>query len=176
MNFNFFKENKKAILFLLVFVGLYLLLNTLYGFFIQLYQPTSDPVTQSVAHQVVWFLSFFDYSATLYPSPYVDYIAIANDRENMIYVFEGCNGINVMIVYFCFLVAFRGPCNALLIFALTGIVSIHILNLARIGLLYGVAFYFPDQLYFFHKYLFTGIIYVIVFVLWYFWVRRVKHE
>lgn len=174
MNLDFIQENRKAIWFLVVFAGLYLLLNSAYGLFIQHYYPTSDPFTRWVASQVVWLLSFFDPSVLAYPSIYNEHIAIANDRENMIYVFEGCNGINVMIVYVSFLVAFRGPLSPFLKFSGIGIVGIHLLNLFRVTLLYAVRFYFPDQLYFFHKYLFTGIIYVIVFVLWYYWVQRVK--
>src|SRR5258707_10927806 len=105
VNLEFIKENKRAIRFLLVFAGLYLVMNTVYGFFIQHYYPTSDPFTKIVSSQVAWILSFFDSSVTEYPSAYSEYIAIANDRQNMIYVFEGCNGLNVMIVYISFLVA-----------------------------------------------------------------------
>ncbi|MGC4023580.1 MAG: exosortase family protein XrtF [Cyclobacteriaceae bacterium] len=176
MDFNFIKQNKNAIKFLLVFVALYLGLNTIYGFYTQSYLPTSDPITRSVSSQVVWVLSLFDESIVSFPSSFSEYVAVGNDRENLIYVFEGCNGINVMIVYLSFLVAFSGPLKPFLKYFSIGIISIHILNIARIGLLYGVAFYFPEQLYFFHKYLFTGIIYIIVFVLWYFWVRSVRHE
>ncbi len=176
MNWEFVKQNRKAIQFLLVFVGLYFILNTIYGFFIQHYYPSSDPFTRIVSSQVTWFLSLFDSSIVAYPSEFSEYIAVGNDRENMIYVFEGCNGLNVMIVYLSFLVAFTGPRKLFIQFVAMGIAGIHLLNLARIGLLYGVAFYFPEQLYFFHKYLFTGIIYIIVFVLWYFWVRKVRHD
>lgn len=168
------RQNKKAILFLSLFIGVYLVLNTLYGLYIQFYMPASDALTRAVTGQVVWLLSIFDYSITYYPSSITEYIPIANDRQNMIYVFEGCNGINVIIVYFSFLVAFRGPWKELAKFTLIGVAAIHVVNLLRIGLLYGVAFYFPEQLYFFHKYFFTGIIYVMVFVLWYVWVKRVK--
>ncbi|MBS1680083.1 MAG: exosortase family protein XrtF [Bacteroidetes bacterium] len=174
MNFDFIKQNKKAITFLLVFVALYIGLNTIYGFYTQTFLPTSDPITRSVSSQVVWFLSFFDSSIASFPSGFSEYVAVGNDRETLIYVFEGCNGVNVVIVYFSFIVAFSGPVKLFAKYAGIGLISIHVLNIARIGLLYGVAFYFPEQLYFFHKYLFTGIIYVVVFVLWYFWVRSVK--
>jgi exosortase family protein XrtF len=176
MNLEFIKQNRKAIQFLLVFVGLYFALNTAYGFFIQYYYPTSDPFTRMVANQVIWILSVFDSSIIGYPSQFNEFIAVANDRANMIYIFEGCNGLNVMIVYLSFLLAFTGSRKLIIQFVAMGLVGIYLLNLIRIVLLYDVAFYFPEQLYFFHKYLFTGIIYSIVFVLWYFWVRRVRSE
>lgn len=171
---GFIQENKKAIQFLLVFVLVYLALNFIYGFYIQHYYPSSDPFTNWVATQVVFILRWFDGSIQSFISSYNGDIAIANDRENMIYIFEGCNGLNVMIVYVSFLIAFTGPLNSFLKFTLAGFIGIYILNLIRLVLLYGVTFYFPDQLYFFHKYLFTGIIYVAVFVFWYFWVRIAK--
>jgi exosortase family protein XrtF len=166
-------ENKTAIRFLLVFIGAYLLMNTGYGFFIQYYLPTSDPVTQWIAVQVAWILSFFDPTIKEYPSTFGEYIAIANGSENLIYVFEGCNGLNVLFVYVSFLLAFKGPWKIFFLFVLAGALGIHLLNLVRITSLYGVALYFPAQLYFFHKYLFTGIIYVIVFVFWFLWVKKV---
>jgi len=175
MNWEIIKQNRKAIQFLLVFVGLYFGLNTVYGFFIQHYYPSSDPFTRLVASQVVWFLSLFDPSITGYPSQFSESIAVANDRENMIYVFEGCNGLNVLIVYLSFLFAFAGPVKLLFRFIAIGTVGIHLLNIGRVSMLYGVMFYFPDQVYFFHKYLFTGIIYIFVFALWYFWVRNVRN-
>src|SRR5258708_14074688 len=123
---NLIKENAKAFRFLLLFIGVYLILNTLYGFYIQYHYPASDSFTRSVANQVVWFLDLFDSSVTYYPSSLTEYIPIANDRENMIYIFEGCNGLNVMIVYFSFLIAFTGPWKELVKFTLLGMVAIHI--------------------------------------------------
>ncbi|GHN02856.1 hypothetical protein WSM22_43450 [Cytophagales bacterium WSM2-2] len=171
-----FKENKKAILFLVVFVGLYLALNTTYGAFIQFYYPSSDPFTRWVTVQSAWVLSLFGAPVFSYPSPVTPYIAVGTVQEKVIYVFEGCNGLNVMIVYLCFLMAFRGPVQILMKFACVGVAAIHAINLARISLLYAVAMFFPEQLYFFHKYLFTGIIYGFVFMLWFFWVRQVRNE
>jgi exosortase family protein XrtF len=175
MNWDFIKKNTRAIQFLLVFIGLYFGLNTAYGFFIQYYYPGSDPFTRLIASQVVWLLSFFDPSIAAYPSQFSESIAVANDRENMIYVFEGCNGLNVLIVYLSFLLAFAGPRKLLIRFIVVGMIGIHLLNIGRVCLLYGVVFYFPDQVYFFHKYLFTGILYIFVFLLWYLWVRKVRN-
>ncbi|HTH54964.1 MAG TPA: exosortase family protein XrtF [Cyclobacteriaceae bacterium] len=174
INTEFIGENKKAIWFLTVFTALYFALNTCYGLYIQSYYPASDPFTRLVATQVATVLSLFDSSVKAIPSSVSEDIAIINDRETMIYVFEGCNGLNVMIVYLSFLVAFKGPLKLFYKFFAGGLAGIHLLNLGRVVALYGVRAYFPDQLYFFHKYLFTGIIYVMVFVLWYYWVRLVK--
>ena len=172
---EFLKQNFKAIRFLLVFIGLYLLLNTIYGFFVEQYYPTCDPFTKKVAGQIVFLLSWFDSSVTGFSSAYNANIAIANEEDNIIYFFEGCNGLNVMVVYLSFIAAFRGPTKLFIRFAILGVLGIHLLNLLRVSFLYGIATHFPSQLYFFHKYLFTGILYVIVFVFWYYWVKAVKN-
>lgn len=169
------RSNWYAIRFLLVFVGVYLTLNTMYAFYIEHYRPSSDPFTQSIAKQAAVLLRAADPSIQITPSASTPFVSLYDDRGHVIDVFEGCNGINVMVVYISFLLAFWGSWRLLAMFAVGGMVVIHAMNLIRITLLFGVVCYFPDQLYFFHKYLFTGVIYVVVFVLWYFWVKRVKN-
>lgn len=174
---NFLRENRKALRFLLFFIATYVVLNTVYGYFIQSYSPTSDPFTRLVSNQVSWILRLFDPTVAAFPSDFDQPIAIANELQNMIYVYEGCNGANVIFVYVSFLVAFSGSLKRTTVFAIGGSAVIYVMNIARIVLLYGVAFYFPSRLYFFHKYFFTGIIYAVVFLLWYLWVRNVRrHE
>jgi exosortase family protein XrtF len=87
-------------------------------------------------------------------------------------VYEGCNGLNVMIIFVAFLVAFGPIGRTLAWFIPLGLFIIHLVNLARIGLLFWVSLYMPKYMYFTHKYFFTAILYVVVFVLWIWWVRR----
>jgi exosortase/archaeosortase family protein len=56
-------------------------------------------------------------------------------------------------------------------FAPLGVIIIHVVNLGRIIGLFFVVIYLPKALYFSHKYLFTTIIYAVVFVLWLIWLR-----
>jgi exosortase/archaeosortase family protein len=53
-----------------------------------------------------------------------------------------------------------------------GLIVIHIFNLGRISLLYFVAQRYEEYFYLFHKYFFTAIIYVVVFLLWALWVLK----
>jgi exosortase/archaeosortase family protein len=77
-----------------------------------------------------------------------------------------------MIIFVAFLVAFGPMRKALLWFIPVGLLIIHGINLARIALLFWVSLYMPDFMYFTHKYLFTAILYVVVFLLWIGWVKR----
>jgi exosortase family protein XrtF len=173
---DFIRENKNALRFLLVFIGFYLALNLSYRFYLQYYAPTSDPFTRWIGRQVVGCLSVFDSHVQGFPSGYNEYIAIANAEDNQIYVYEEFNGVSAFIVYISFLVAFWRSWRMLLKFTAIGLVVIHLFNLLRIGLLFGVASHFGEYPYFVHKYLFTGFIYVVVFMLWYFWVRKGSDE
>lgn len=166
-----FLKHSPALRFLGIFVGFYLLLNTFYGFWIQHYYPHVDPFTVIIAEQVASILRFFDQPFLAQAQAKSFNITLWLDKKAVVNVFEGCNGINVMIVYFSFLVAYTGKFRSFLIFSLGGLILIYLLNLVRVALLVEVALFYPEQLYFFHKYLFTGFIYSVVFVLWYYWVK-----
>jgi exosortase family protein XrtF len=170
------QENKPALFFLLIFVGLYLVLNTAYGFFVEAYYPQADPITLLVTKHVTWFLSFFDHTIDYSITAGSRYVAINNSDRLVISVFEGCNGINVMIVFISFLAAFYGKLKQTIVFGLIGLGVIYLMNLSRVGLLYGVELYYPRFLYFFHKFLFTGVIYVGVFLMWFIWAKWVRSE
>lgn len=173
---NILKENKAAIFFLLFFVGFYILLNTIYGFYIEYYSPQADPITKVVSKQVAFFLSLFDPSVFVTPSIDSRNITISNGYRKVITVFEGCNGINVMIVFASFLIAFRGAIKRTVLFLAVGLVIIYFVNLLRVALLYLVEIHFPRYMYFVHKYFFTGCIYAIVFLMWYVWIKSIKRE
>ncbi len=161
------------ILFLSKFLGLYLVLNLAYGLFIEYYTPDSDPFTQIITSQVVFFLSFFDPLISSQVIPGLYYIKVQHESKTIISVFEGCNGLNVMIVYVSFLFSFTGPLKLSIRYLIFGMGVIYAMNLIRVMLLYEVAIYFPQNLYFFHKYFFTGVLYILVFALWYFWVKKI---
>lgn len=168
------KEYKHAILFLVKYLAIYLVMNTAYSFYVNSYLPGPDPITRTVTTQVAGLLSLFDATVNMSVSEKSKNVPVNRGERTIVEVYEGCNGINVMVVYVAFVMAFKGPWKITLLFALFGLLIIHIVNLLRVMGLYEVALFFPDKLYFFHKYFFTGVIYLIVFVLWYFWVNKIK--
>lgn len=98
--------------------------------------------------------------------------ALVYEGKSILEVYEGCNGLNIMIIFVAFIVAF-GPLNrSTLWFVPAGLMIIHVMNLLRIGLLFFVAKDLPDMMYFTHKYLFTASLYIVIFALWWFWVRK----
>ncbi len=169
---KFFKEFKPTILFLAKFIGLYIVGNLLYGWYVTAYHPKPDPVTRWVTQQTASALrtSGWDCEAHDLPGKATTYIELNN--RAVISVFEGCNGLNVMIIFAAFLVAFGPITKSMAWFLPLGLLVIHLTNLGRIGLLFVVSLQLPDQFYFVHKYLFTAIIYVAVFLFWIWWVTK----
>jgi len=163
------KEFRPALLFLGKFLAIYFIGNILYGIFIESYGTKADPVTVSVTmqtcniiHQTVADCRY----ETNLSRPTVD---LSTNGRTMLAIFEGCNGINVMIVFVAFVIAFGGPAKKQLWFIPTGISVIHVCNLIRLTLLYSTALYNKQYFYYFHKYFFTAALYLVVFILWFLW-------
>ena len=163
-------EFKPALIFLGKFLGAYLVGNLLYAWYINAYLPSPDPATRAVTAQSSWCLSVGGESVTMQDHLTKPSIAVMSGENNIINVFEGCNGINVMIIFVAFIFAFGGPRKATIWFVPMGLLIIHLINLLRIALLYFTAKDYQSYFYYVHKYFFTAILYVVVFVLWAIWV------
>ncbi|MEO5979877.1 MAG: exosortase family protein XrtF [Chryseolinea sp.] len=166
------KEFRPTILFLAKFVGIYVIMSLLYGAFISSYEPLSDPPTHVVAVQTSSFLNVCGWTTRAVDSKSNPTTVISSGERRVLAVYEGCNGLNVMIIFVAFVFAFGPLNNKLLWFIPAGLLTIHLANLSRIILLFWVSLYQPNATYFLHKYLFTAFLYVVVFVLWIVWVRR----
>lgn len=167
------KDQKAILFFLLKFIGLYIVLNTAYGLWIEHYDPSPDPLTIMVTHHTAALVSITEDSISVGEATQTPHVPLQQGRVMIVRVFEGCNSMNVMIVFLSFIIAFTGTLKKSVIFTSIGIVLIYIFNLFRVGLLFFIAKYYPNNLYFFHKYLFTGLLYALVFFLWYLWVVRI---
>jgi exosortase family protein XrtF len=165
------KEFKPALLFLGKFLAIYFVGNILYGLYIESYEE-ADGVTHFVTAQTSWCLDKTGYDTALQAIQGQRKIAMKEAGDVVLFVYEGCNGVNVMIVFIAFLFAFGGPPKSLAIFLPLGLLIIHVFNLLRIGLLYHLALNNSLQFYYYHKYFFTAILYIVVFGLWALWVIR----
>jgi exosortase family protein XrtF len=167
-----FAEFRPTIFFLLRFVSLYLLTNVLYGVYITAYHPKPDPVTHMVTVQTAAVLRATGWEVMAedeYSKPITN--LLYNDQA-ILAVYEGCNGVNTMLIFVAFIVAFGPWRKPMLWFIPAGIVIVHLMNLLRISVLFFVSRTMPDAMYFFHKYLFTAFLYAVIFVLWIIWIRK----
>lgn len=171
---SFFNDNKPAIVFIIKFVAFYLVFNSLYGLFVDRFLPQPDPITILVSNNVAWCHQWLGENTHALQMLGSKNVALCNAQGTVVQVYEGCNSVNVMLVFWAFLFAFTGPRYATLLFAIAGGVSIYMINLVRVSALYFVELNWPRYVYFFHKYLFTGVIYAVVFLLWFLWIRWLK--
>ncbi len=168
------KDLKPAIRFVTVFVVLYLALNILYGFWIRSYENYPDPATETVTRQTSAILNLLGEETTTLPTPGRASVSILTGMRSALSVFEGCNSINVMIVFVAFIFAFGGKVKSMAWFIPLGIVLIYAANLARVTGLYFIAEYWKEYFYYVHKYAFTAFIYLIVFILWWWWIEKIS--
>lgn len=171
---DFYNEFKPAILFLVRFSVTFAILSLVYGFWVEGYKEVADPITKNVSYQVREILSWFYDSVTSTQREGNPSMDITIDGKYSVSVFEGCNGVAIVNLFFSFLVGFWGGFKKLAWFSIVGIIVIHLANLGRLLLLAQMALTNSKFFHFTHKYLFTLSIYAIVFVLWYFWVTKVN--
>ena len=166
------KEYRPAILFLLRFLGIYIIGNILYGLWIVSYGNLADPFTQIVTSNSAWLLNLVGYKASTLMTGQYPNVSLQLSGQTVVNVYEGCNAINVSILFVAFLFAYKGSLRQTFVFTIIGLIAIYIFNLFRVAGLFLVAKYFPDQLYLMHKFIFTGVIYAFVFFLWFLWVKK----
>jgi exosortase family protein XrtF len=142
----------------------------LYGFWVTSYAPRPDPATQLAARQSAIILRVLGYTAAARTHATSPAERILLDKHSILSVYEGCNGINIWIIFAGFMLALSKPGLRMAWFVLAGSVIIYVLNLGRILALFFVSLNYPEALYFVHKYLFTALLYGAVFAMWYFWI------
>ena len=165
------REFRPTLMFLLKFLGFYLVANLVYGAYVTMYAPTSDPITTEVTEQSAWVITMLGWPATTALQTTVANVPIMYHKQAVVSVYEGCNGINVSIIFLSFLLAFGPPRKSLFWFVPAGLILLHLSNLARIVFLFLVTLYQPRYSYITHKYFFTAAIYAVVFVMWLVWLR-----
>jgi exosortase family protein XrtF len=167
------KENRPALKFLGLFLGVYGIGNLLYGFYIEYNYPGVDQITQWVSNQSSGFINLISGLETTSVLSSSSPIALmVENGKTVLRIYEGCNGINVMIVFIAFIISFGGISKRGGLFMSAGIPVIHLANVIRIALLFWVAKHHETWFYYVHKYIFTATLYVIVLLLWWVWMSK----
>ena len=90
-------------------------------------------------------LDLVGYDASIYAWPDVPSVALLLNGYTVVNVYEGCNAINVSILFVAFLFAYKGTIKKTFIYSIIGLIAIYVFNLFRVAGLYLVANYFPDH-------------------------------
>ena len=166
---------KPFLLFLGKFLLSYLLLTFVYESYLSQFDVKKleiDGITQLVATQTKDLMVFLHYDADLKPNLTELGIKFFYNQRFMARIIEGCNGVNVIILFVSFVIAFSGKIKATLLYIIGGSLLIYILNLIRIALLCVLMYHFPKQQHFLHGVFFPLFIYGVVFMLWLIWIRK----
>ena len=93
-----------------------------------------------------------------------------NDKAFGIY--DVCNGIDLMFIYISILVLLPYPAKRKIIFSIVGIAIITLANIIRVCALYFIYVYQKNAFDFSHHYLFTILMYVLIFYGWLLFVKK----
>lgn len=164
---------KPFLLFVGTFFLAYILLTSIYKFYLNSYQSNDlDGITVVVGRNVEQLMHFLNYDVAIQKDSAKPWYVVFFNGEKVIRIIEGCNAVSVIILFVAFIVAFSGKFKTTLIYIFLGILSIYILNVFRISLLTVLLYHYPDQTHLLHGVFFPLIIYGFVFILWVIWINR----
>lgn len=92
---------------------------------------------------------------------------------SFLWIGDRCDGLSVMVVFALFILAFPGPWKHKSWFILLGTAVIHAINVLRVVALCIVVTIDYELLNFQHDYTFQVVVYGVVLLLWYLWVKRI---
>lgn len=96
----------------------------------------------------------------------VTYSHVKRGNKKLIGIYQACNGLELMILYAGFILAFSGRLQIKLLFITGGIAALYLMNILRLVMLGYISIEHPLHFQFAHKYLFNLIVYAVTFFLW----------
>ncbi|MGO4912311.1 exosortase family protein XrtF [Leeuwenhoekiella sp. W20_SRS_FM14] len=171
------RKYKSVLLFILTFLGVYVVLSV--GYAIYLKQEFSiahypDYVTHQVAVQSNWIINKTEYSSFIEPHSEEASMKLFVEDYFVVRVVEGCNGVNVIILFTAFVFSFYQGFKKTMVFFILGSLLIYGINVLRIVIISIGLYKIPEYSKILHDILFPAIIYGTVVLLWLFWIKRFK--
>lgn len=170
-----FKKYKLSIIFLMRFAFVFIPLMLSYEYYLDSFESDviqdSDSMTYEVAAQSSNLAEILGFNSFIYQHAEESSVKFILDNTYRIKIVEGCNGLSVIILFVAFIIAFGGRIIDQTIFIVSGVLWIHLSNVARITFLAYIYTYHYDYANFFHDYVFPSIIYGMTFLLWVVWVN-----
>ena len=95
-------------------------------------------------------------------------------NKSIMYINTGCSGLKQMMQFSLLMLLFPGTVKQKIWFIPLGILIMHLTNIFRIVGLSVVIMNWPQYGDFSHNYLFRLFFYVVIFVLWLYWVEKIR--
>jgi exosortase family protein XrtF len=153
--------------FILYFIGLYII-----WYFINEYKLfgvaiLDEAIVGNLISSSEYLLDLMGYNLIDFSKFRGGHRAFGIDGSNGVYIGNACNGLNLFVLFSLFVLVYPQNIKRKIWFLPLGLIIIHILNILRITALSLISFYKPEYLMFNHTYTFTGIMYLVIFALWY---------
>ena len=133
-----------------------------------LYEEGVCYLTEFIANSVKTILNLFGYHCYTFGK------IISDTYFGSLILDRGCVGRTVMVVFSAFIIATPAEVKRKVLYILSGLAVIILLNVLRIIMLMLVLRYYPDWFDFTHEYLFKYFLYLGVFLLWVFWINKYR--
>jgi exosortase/archaeosortase family protein len=101
---------------------------------------------------------------------------LLKNNEKVFGIYDVCNGIDLMFIYIGIIVLLPSTVKRKLLFSLAGIVAIIIANIIRVYALYFIYFHYRPAFEISHHYIFTLLIYALIFYGWLLFVKNKQYE
>lgn len=155
----------------------YFLLTSIYSFYLSNTQESSSafacsPVTNTVSNHAQWACELLGYDIEKYQNPKELSITFLVNSKIVSKIIEGCTSISIMILFLAFIIAFTGTIKNTIWFSVVGLILIYAANIFRIVFMTLAVYHYPKLSDMLHDFVFPGIIYGMVFLLWIVWVRK----
>jgi exosortase/archaeosortase family protein len=164
---NKYDDRKKLVKVFLIRCGIaYVIWLIAYYGFIQPDGRINAFLTNLVIQGTVIGLDLFGYETT--GEGNMVYI----DQQAVVLVADACNGLELFVLYAGFLLCFPGKWTYKSIFIPAGIGIIFLVNVLREIILSLNYKFFQETFEFNHKYTYVFVVYIVVFMIWRFWLKR----
>ncbi|WP_053405504.1 exosortase/archaeosortase family protein [Persicobacter sp. CCB-QB2] len=162
-----YHENKSAFNFLLKGSALYLLWQLLYYGFLSPYGNLDPWLTAMVAdHSTEIINTYFDSMPYMCLTDGSSGKIVCIDDKVFIGIAHSCNGQVLYPIYCGFLLLIPGSWWKKLAMVIMGSLTIYMANILRVIALLHIQLYYPQYLDISHHYIFTFLVYSIIFMLW----------
>jgi exosortase family protein XrtF len=163
------QDLRKNATFLFLFKAI--ILYVVWDFFYHYYLNNTffaDQLSWGALMPAIYAMDLFGYDADFSTT----YKAMLIDKFPIVYMANGCNGLDFMGVFMCLVFAYPAKISAKVWFLPIGLVAIHILNNMRIVLLALNVLYWKETFDFNHKFTFILVVYGLIFLLWVTWAKK----
>ncbi len=172
--------------FILRIVIILITWKVLYLVFLMPTRILDKPLSQSVASNAAWILNIFTHSTDYTAKSENGSISTENGvvsmplsniyfhQRNIVSIEDGCNALELFILYAGFIVCMPGSMRKKLIFIVGGVLLIYIVNVIRCAGITYIILYDPKHADFAHHYVFTFIVYSVIIGLWLIFSKNLK--